>query len=586
MSRPLWLTGVVGSLALLGSYLISRADTPTARIGQKVAPFTLTDPRDQTRIRLANLKDRKAIVVLFLGTECPINNAFLPRLAELHKEYGPRGVQFLAINANRQDTAERVAAHARKYEIPFPVLKDADNRVADSFGARRTPEAFILDATATIRYQGRIDDQYGVGFQRPRPTRRDLVEALEELLAGKAVSVPTTPVAGCIIARAAKPQIDGPITYSKHVARILQKNCQQCHRPGQIGPMALLTFDDASNWSQTIREVVSDGIMPPWHADPRYGKFSNDRRLSPEDRANLLAWIDQGCPRGDDRDLPPPVKFNDSWQIGKPDMVLTMPEEFDVPAQMPKKGIPYKHFFIDTNFKEDRWVVRAEARPGSPEVVHHMLVFILPPGKPFFKDNPNNLVLCGTAPGDMPMVLRPGMAKRIPAGSRLVLQMHYTPNGQARKDRSSIGLIFTDKPPEREVLVVPIVNFLFRIPPGAENYKLESSFRFEHDGQIIDFMPHMHLRGKDFLYEVIYPEGKNETLLSIPRYNFNWQSIYRLERPLPVRKGTQVHCVAHFDNSAKNPLNPDPTRPVFWGDQTWQEMMIGWMGYAYDLPVK
>jgi peroxiredoxin len=567
------------ALALLAGPI--SADTPPTNLGKKIAPFTLPDSHGKS-ISLNDFSDKKAVVVVFVGTECTICNAFLPTLARLNDTYAPRGVQILAVNANRQDTPERIAAHARQYAIPFPVLKDTGNRVADQFGARRTPEAFVLDADRRIRYQGRIDDQYGVGYRSSRPTHYDLADALDAILSDKPVARPTTPVTGCVIARVKQPLEQGAITYSRQVARILQKNCQECHRPGQVGPMPLLTYDDALSWSETIREVIEERRMPPWHADPRYGKFSNDRSLSKSERDALLAWIDQGCPRGDVKDLPPPRSFVTGWSIGRPDLVLTMPKEYDVPAEMPRQGIPYRYFSVPTHFTEDRWVTRAEARPGAGEVVHHIVVFIEPPGETFNPNDPRVRVLGGTAPGDMPLILPPGMARRIPAGSRLIFQMHYTPNGRAQKDRSSIGLIFAKQPPQFEVRTVPIFNAAFLISPGEANLEVESEFKFRRSGRVIGFMPHMHLRGKDFRYEAIYPDGNTVTLLSVPRYDFNWQSVYRLAEPLLVPAGTRIHCVAHFDNSAKNRNNPDPGRFVAWGDQTWEEMMIGWMDFAYD----
>jgi mono/diheme cytochrome c family protein len=525
--------------------------------------------------------------VLFLGTECPINNAFLPVLAGLHKEYSPRGVRFLGVNSNRQDTPARVAEHARRQGVPFPLLKDPGNAAADRFGARRTPEAFVLDGTGKVLYRGRIDDQFGNGYKRAgKPTRRDLAVALDEVLAGKAVSVPETAVDGCRIARATKPQAEGAVTYAKHVSRILQNRCQECHRPGQIGPMPLLTYDDAAAWSETIREVITDGRMPPWHADPRYGKWSNDRRLSKADREALLAWLDGGTPKGDDKDLPPPRKFPAGWQIGTPDAVFKMPKPFAVPAETPKGGVAYRYFSVPTNFKEDRWVVRAEARPGAPEVVHHILVFIVPRGEVFNPDGPGS-VLCGMAPGDMPLVLPPGFAKKLPAGARLIMQMHYTPNGKAQADVSEVGVIFAKEPPKHRVLTNPIHNrwFMARwqyIPAGAANHALEASHTFRKDVHVLAFMPHMHLRGKDFVYTAAYPGGKKETLLSVPRYNFNWQGIYRAAEPVALPKGTTLHCLGHYDNSAKNPHNPDPTKDVYWGDQTWEEMLVGWIDYYVD----
>src|SRR6516164_21647 len=359
----LYLLAVVSNFFIASAYADSK-DSVTSSIGNPIADFSLKDSAGKAW-SLADFKNKKAIVVLFLGTECPINNASMPKLLVIDREYSPKGVQFLAINANHLDTHERVAAHAKKNDLSFPVLKDPDQTIADRFGASRTPEAFVLDAERRIRYQGRIDDQFGIGFARPKPTRRDLALALDEVLAGKPVSQAITPVAGCLIARKVIPKAEGQVTYTKNVSRILQNKCQECHRPGQIGPMPLLTYEDASSWSATIREVLEQNRMPPWHADPRFGKFENNRGLAAEDRAALLAWIDQDCPKGDAADLPPPREFADGWRIGKPDAVFTMKEEFKVPAKAPARGVPYQYFIIPTNFPEDRWVQAAEAKAGN-----------------------------------------------------------------------------------------------------------------------------------------------------------------------------------------------------------------------------
>jgi peroxiredoxin/mono/diheme cytochrome c family protein len=560
---------------------------PAKSDARTVPNFQLKDPRDQRTVSLADFKDKKAAVVVFLGAECPLSNLFLSVLADLHKEYDSKSVAFVGVNANSQDSLERVAVHARRHNVPFPIVKDAGNKVADLFGAQRTPEAFVLNGAGEILYQGRIDDQFGIGYARPgKPARRDLAAALDEVLAGKPVSVAKTKVHGCRIGRIAEPKANGPVTYAKHVSRILQKNCQECHRPGQIGPMSLLNFKDAVAWSDTIREVIDEGRMPPWHADPRHGKFSNDRRLTKEERETLLAWLDNGTPRGDDKDLPPPRHFPQGWSIGEPDLILKMPRAYDVPAQAPKSGIPYRYFTVDPGFKEDRWIQRAEAMAGAPSVVHHIVVFIVPKGE-FFNPEAPGAVLCGTAPGDMPMDLPDGLAKKVPAGAKLIFQMHYTPNGKACRDRSSVAMSFAKGPPRHRVLTKPVYSVPFitrveKIPAGADNYKMEAEHVFERDAHLLHFMPHMHLRGKDFLYEAIYPDGKKEILLSVPRYNFGWQSVYRLAEPVAMPKGAKLHCVAHFDNSAKNPNNPDPTRSIYWGDQTWEEMMIGWIDYYLD----
>ena len=585
MSHRRTMLLLVAISAVLTSSLVGQA--PDRTKPRTIPPFQLVDPRDDRTIGPGTWKDARAVVVVFLGTQCPISNDFLDELASLQKTYSGKGTRFLGINANRQDTPAQVAAHARKHSLPFPVVKDPANKVADLFGARRTPEAFLLDGSGKVLYQGRIDDQFGIGYRRPgKPTRRDLACAIDEVLAGKAVSVPRTEPAGCFIGRVKATKQDGKVTFGKHVSRIFQKRCQECHRPGQIGPMSLLTYEDAVAWSETIREVIDEGRMPPWHADPRFGKWSNDRRLTTGEKQTLKAWLDADMPRGDDRDLPPPLKFSADWKIGKPDVVLEMPRPFKVPAETPRGGVPYKYFSVQTNFKEDRWVERAEARPGATAVVHHILVFIMPPGKLFRPDKPGS-TLCGMAPGDLPMILRPGFAKRVPAGSKLLFQMHYTPNGKAAEDRSSVGLIFAKKPPRHEVLTFPILNewFLSRwlsIPAGAENHELEASHTWKENVRIIHFFPHMHLRGKDFVFEAVGPDGKKEVLLSVPKYDFNWQSIYRAEKAVAMPKGSKLRCVGHFDNSKKNPSNPDPTQRVYWGDQTWQEMLVGWVDYYVD----
>jgi peroxiredoxin len=561
------------------------AEEAAAIIGKKVANFVLKDQSGKA-VSLEGLKDKKAVVVVFAGTECPINNAYMAPLAKMATSYASRQVQFLAINSNRQDTAERIAAHARENATPFPVLKDEGNRVADDFGAQRTPEAFVLDGERRIRYHGGIDDQFGIGYKRPAPTTRDMLNALDAVLEGKTVAVTSTPIAGCIIARVSKPKEVGRVTYAKEVSRIMQAKCQVCHRPGEVGPMSLLSYDDAVAWSDTIREVLKDNRMPPWHADPRYGHFRNDRRLSDGDRETLLTWLDEGTPKGDDKDLPPPREFVKGWAIGKPDIVFQMPEEYHVPADMPKNGIPYQRFRVKTNFTEDRWVERAETRPGSPSVVHHIIIWVLKPGEDFIPGNPNTQLLCGEAPGDMPLILPKGMGKKIPAGSDLMFEMHYTPNGTAQTDRSICGLIFAKEPPKYWVLTQGVANDDFRIPPGDSNHEVEQWYRLPQDGYLLNFMPHMHLRGKDFKYTVHYPDGKSEVLLSIPRYDFNWQSAYRESTPLFMPKGTKIHCLAHFDNSKSNANNPDPAKTVTWGDQTWEEMMIGWMDFAFPVAEK
>jgi len=552
-------------------------DAPTS------AKFSLKDAKGKEH-SLADCKDSKAVVVVFLGTQCPINNAYVPTLNQMHKDYSSKGVSFYAINSNSQDTPQRIADHAKQHQIPFPVLKDTGNTVADVFKAERTPEAFVLDASGKILYRGRIDDQHGYKHRRETPFKKELVTSLDEVLAGKPVTTPVTAVEGCIISRVVKTKESGDVTYAKDVSRLMQKHCQECHRPNQIGPFSLLTYDDVVAWSSMVREVVEEKRMPPWHADPKHGKFANDRSLNKTEIETLTKWIDGGMPKGDDKDMPKAKEFVEGWRIGKPDVVLEMPTEFKVPSKAERKSIGYKNFRIPTNFKEDMWVTAAECKPGNAKVVHHILVYVRNAGdKRDILDGIGDKMLVAYAPGDMPSIFPEGMAKKVPKGSELHLQMHYTPIGTEETDKSSVGLILSNKSPKGEARTRGIANPIFEIGAGDDNYKVTSTTRFSEEGELLSLLPHMHLRGKSFEYKITYPDGKSETILKVPAYDFNWQTIYRFEKPIKMPAGTRIDCTAYFDNSSKNPNNPDPTKRVRWGEQTWEEMMIGFVDYV---PVK
>jgi peroxiredoxin len=577
---------MAAALTFILSLALADAPPTTAQppeIGAKVSSFTLPDIHRRPR-PLAGYKDKQAIVVAFWGRECPLANLYLPTLIELHKRYAERGVQFIAVFSNVQDSFVLVSAFAQEREVPFVVLKDFDHRAADALGAARTPEVFLLDPNLVIRYRGRIDDQYGIGFRRDQPTRRDLQAAIDQLLAGKEIAVPQTEAQGCIIARASKPRVPGEVTYARQVSRLLQKHCQECHRPGEIGPMSLLTYEQARDWAATIQEVVLEERMPPWYADPRYGKFLNDRRLSRDQIDTLAAWVEQGCPRGDEAELPPPAAFTEGWRIGQPDRVISMAAEFEVPAT---GTLPYQYFVADPRFEEDVWVQAAEARPGNRAVVHHILVYEQYKGKRiFYEPDGTAAVVAGWAPGDMPAQYKPGTAKRLRAGSKLVFEVHYTPNGTKQTDRSSLGLIISKQPPHNVVEVNVLAYLAIRIPPGDPSYQGQFTYTFRKDAKLLSFMPHMHLRGTSARYEAEFPDGRSETLLFVPDYDFNWQSVYRFAEPLKIPKGTKLRWIGQWDNSTDNPRNPDPTQTVGWGLQTWDEMMNGWMEVVWETESK
>lgn len=562
-------------VVLTVSYAATAASETTSQRSVQIAGFTLQDYLG-ARHSLCDWSDQRAVVVVFLGTECPLAKLYGPRLADLASEFGPQGVVFVAIDSNQQDSLLEIGHYARVHKIDFPVLKDSTAKVADQFGATRTPEAFVLDRDGNVLYHGRIDDQFGVGYQRQKEVRRELAVALKEILAGKPVSVPDTEPVGCFIGRAKHKPPTGDITYTNQIARLVDVHCVSCHRPEQIAPFTLTSYDDVSAWSDTICEVLDNGRMPPWYANPKYGHFANDAHLSDEQKQLFHQWVDNGMPEGDAADLPEPTKYITGWQIPEPDLVIRMPRAFTVPA---KGVVPYQYFWLEKTFDEDTWVRAAEVRPGNPAVVHHAFLFFVSPGqKEIRAEDPLINSIAGFAPGAPPSLWTDGYARLVPAGSRLVFQMHYTPTGTEQVDRTEVGLVLADPKKElKEVKLTIAVNTDFRIPPGAPDYEVPAGHDFKHDTMLHAMIPHMHYRGKSFRFTAQYPDGSKEVLLDVPHYDFNWQIAYMLQKPKLLPKGTVVMCSGHFDNSEDNLNNPDPTKEIHWGDQTWDEMMLGSM---------
>ena len=558
----------LATLLVLSSLPAFSVAAESPRVGRKIEDFKLDDFRGRAR-SLGDWKDSKLIVVAFLGTECPLANLYAPRLIELAAQYEGQGVPFVAINSNQQDSIVKVASHAQRHGFKFPVLKDPANKIADLFGAVRTPEVFVLDADRVVRYWGRIDDQYGVGYQKAKAGRNDLQIALDELLAGKPVSQPTSEAIGCLIGRVKRPSPAGDVTYSNQIARLLQKHCVECHHEGEIAPFSLTSFDETVGWAEMIKEVVHERRMPPWLAAPGHDQFKNNPSLSADEIGTIDRWVDNGCPEGDRSRLPPPTEHAKGWGISKPDQIFYMS---DKPYTVPAEGVvQYQIYQVDPGFKEDHWIQQAEVKAGNPAVVHHVIVFIQEPGGDRF-----GAPQMAFAPGMTPRRLDPGMAIKAPAGSKLVFQVHYTPNGTEQKDRSYVGFVYAkDKDITHQVVGGSCGDLGFTIPPNEASYEVTARKLFLKDSLLLGMNPHMHLRGKSFRYEVLYPDGKREVLLDVPRYDFNWQLWYMLKEPKLIPKGSRMICTAQFDNSADNLANPDPSMEVNWGEQTWDEMMFG-----------
>ena len=487
-----------------------------------------------------------------------------------------RGVTFIGINSNTQDSITEITGFVARHQISFPMLKDADNAVADLFDAERTPEVFVLDDQRRVRYRGRIDDQYLVGKSRDKVRRRDLAVAITELLNGKDVSVPETAAIGCHIGRRSEVEPRGDVTWSNQIVRIFNKRCVECHRAGQVAPFALNTYDDVIGWEDTILEVIADNRMPPWLANPKHGSFANDARMTDEEKELIRTWVDNGMPQGDTSQLPEPPKFADGWRMAEPDQVIKIRDE---PFRVPAEGVvDYQYFTVDPDWTEDKYVCAAEARPDNAAVVHHIIAYMIPPGA---EEDERRAMLVGYAPGNPPNILDEGTAIYVEAGTKLVFEMHYTPNGAEEKDLSYIGLKFMEKKDVKRILRGgAALNTKFEIPPHDPNHRVAAEQHIGADVKLLQMTPHMHVRGKSFRYEAFFPDGRSEILLDVPNYDFNWQLSYKLAEPRLLPKGTTIRCTAAYDNSDQNVVNPNPDVAVHWGDQSWEEMMIGFFTFV------
>lgn len=547
---------------------------PALALGDKAPNFTFTDTRFLER-SLADLGDHAAVVVVFTTLDCPVAQRYLPKLKELEAAYRDRGVQFLGINVGSNDPLVEVAYQAISADWPFPVGKDFDGQVVSALGVERVPQVVVLDRDRKLRYRGRIDSQYRVGGVQPNAGREDLQEALDDVLADREVSVAETPVDGCriTIEDVAKPSVTP--TYAEHVAGILQKHCQECHRDGGSAPFTLLNFADAVANAETIAEVVRQRRMPPAFAAKEHGEFVNHRELSSEELSQLYHWARGERLPGDLAKAPPPREWPTSkWLIGEPDLIVKMPKVQKLPAS---GYVPYRYVVLPHLFKEDTWVQKIQILPGNPKAVHHCNMAYVKDGK--YTDAQ---FITGYVPGGDPMILDPDMGFKIPAGSMLVLQVHYVTTGEEATDETAVGFVFPKQEIDKEIQHFRVHNAVFEIPPGDGHHRVDAVQQLACNAQGIGMFVHMHLRGKHMTFLAHYPSGETETLLVVPNYSFDWQMSYRWPEKLKkFPQGTKIECIAHFDNSTFNPYNPDPKATVKEGQQTFEEMMYGFF-FFYD----
>jgi len=396
------------------------------------------------------------------------------------------------------------------------------------------------------------------------------------LLAGKDVQTPQTEPLGCHIGRVSDIKPTGDVTWAKHIAPIFYQRCTECHRTGEIAPFTLEDYDDVLGWEDTILEVIEDRRMPPWFADPKHGEFKNDARLTAKERSLIFDWVENGMPKGDLSQLPPKPQFVKGWRIPKPDQIIHVDvKPFSVPAE---GVVEYQYFEVDPKWDEDKYIMASEARPDNVAVVHHIIAYVIEPKGTRRRER---RMLVGYAPGSLPQHFTDGTAIHVKAGSKLLFEMHYTPNGTVQTDHSYVGLKFMDKKNVKRLLRgSAVIDQQFTIPPNAENYTVTAERPIPSNVKLLSMTPHMHLRGKGFRYEAKYPDGTQEILLNVPNYDFNWQLSYHLKEPKILPKGTVLIGTATYDNSEFNLVNPNPSQSVRWGDQSWEEMMIGFVTYV------
>ena len=613
-------------IALVGIPLrpVQATEASKAKLGEKIPNLAFKDVEGKIH-RLHDQKDKKAIVLVFLSFECPVSTSYSQPLSDMANEFGSHGVVVWGLTTNEDDTRADVAKHAKDFSLSFPVFKDEKLIAADALKAEITPEVFVLDGDFVLRYRGRIDDSWSERLKKHQNvTKHELAQTVAELVTGRPVSSPPALAIGCPVPRLEKKVAkNGDVTFYRDVLPILQKSCQNCHRPGEVAPFSLMTYKQAVNWAGDIKTYTQNRTMPPWKLDSGMA-FRNERHMSARDIKTLAAWADSGCVEGNKADAPPPVKFAEGWQLGTPDLVLSAEEDFTLG---PTGRDLFRCFVLPTNLKDDVYVSAVEVRPSNPRVVHHALLFIdtakqgrkleeqfqaaeankpkvasssdshladgsvLDRGPGYTKAMGVGFVpqggLSGWAPGQIGYQLPDGVGFFLPKNSDVVMQIHFHRNGRTERDRTQIGLYFAkkkvDRPQQGHVIAGgkgsgPLRTF-FTISPGDANFRLEGDMWATKDFTLLSVMPHMHMVGKEIAVTMTPPDGEEQTVLAIKQWDYNWQETYFLKQPLQVKAGTRFHVDARYDNSTANPRNPfNPPQRINFGEQTTNEMCFVFLG--------
>ena len=552
-------------------------------IDMTVKNFGLYDHNNEFH-RLYYYDDAEAIVLYVQGNSCPIVRKSIRTIETIKKDYESKGVKFFMINSNLQDTRESIAREADEFDISIPILVDEDQLVAEIMDIHITAETFVLDPNNwNVIYRGPINDQLGYGSDRGQARENYLTDILDAHLAGTAFANEYRRAKGCAITRLSNSESYESLTY-QDIAPILRDNCYQCHQVGGIAPWPMNGYPMVAGWSAMIREVLNTKQMPPWHADPHFGSFSNNISISQEEIRKIVSWINNGSKKGEGEDILASLTPNSStWLLGEPDYSIVLDQE-DIPAD---GIIDYRYQVLKIDIDENKYVKAIEVKPGNPNVLHHVLASIeYPEGYEAPVDRSVSRwidgLLLGWAPGGEAEVFPQGTGRLLPKGSEIYFQLHYTTSGKEESDQTKIGLYFHDEDPGREYVILGPVNFEFKIPPKTSYYPVVAEYPINRPTYVHAVLPHMHYRGKSMNYEVQYPDGSKEMLFSAADYNFNWQRFYYLKEPKLLPEGATLFVNAVFDNSAQNEFNPDPEKTIYFGEQTFDEMMIGYMSVTFE----
>ncbi|MDF1862214.1 MAG: redoxin domain-containing protein [Verrucomicrobiales bacterium] len=555
-------------------------------IGRRISDVEFTDIEGKAH-RISEVKKYKGLVIAMTSATCPVSKRLLPSLAAIEPRLMQEGIPLVLVNAFGSEKEEQIREQLKEHSFSAPYVHDTAKTLSRALNAATTTEVFLIDSRQTLVYRGALDDQYGIDYSIDEARHHYLADAVAAFLKGERPVIAATAAPGCELnlGRDTETTNVSGITYHRDISRILQQNCVQCHHDGGIAPFALDEFEEVSDRARVIKRVVSEGTMPPWFAaSPEEGedtRWANDHSLSARDKADLLAWLDSDQELGDPAEAPAPVSFPTEWSMGEPDAIIPLSKAYKIKAT---GFMPYQKDIVVTELGEDKWVTGYEILPSERDVVHHVIVQVFEKGATVRDRGKAGGYWAAYVPGNGAVKYPEGFAKKLPAGAKVHFQIHYTPSGKEKMERLRMGLHFSDEAPRYEVKTLAVADRKLEIPPGAKAHEEGTSRVVPFDIPAMSFMAHMHVRGSAFSYEVTYPDGKNEMLLDIPRYDFNWQLRYELKTPKILPKGSTVKVTGVFDNSEQNKANPDPAKTIKWGDQTVDEMLIGYIEYFVPIP--